>query len=69
VPTLNEENGFYTTRQRSELMAKIKCRKTKPKLKLKKALWALGFKFRKNVNNLPDYLDYLSLNLQPLNLP
>jgi len=53
VPRFNEANGFYTTRQRSELMAKIKDRNTKPELKLKKALWALGFKYRKNVKNLP----------------
>lgn len=53
VPRFNEANGFYTTKQRSELMAKIKSQNTKPELKLKKALWNLGFRYRKNVKKLP----------------
>lgn len=53
VPRFNEANGFYTTRQRSEIMSKIKSRDTKPELKLKKALWNLGYRYRKNVKKLP----------------
>ncbi len=53
VPRFNEANGFYTTNQRSELMAKIKSQNTKPELKLKKALWNLGFRYRKNLKKLP----------------
>jgi DNA mismatch endonuclease, patch repair protein len=53
VPKFNEANGFYTTKKRSELMSKIKSQDTKPELKLKKALWNLGFKYRKNVKKLP----------------
>jgi DNA mismatch endonuclease (patch repair protein) len=53
VPRFNEANGFYTTKQRSELMGKIKSQNTKPELKLKKALWNLGFRYRKNVKKLP----------------
>lgn len=53
VPRFNETNGFYTTKQRSELMAKIKSQNTKPELKLKKALWNLGFRYRKNLKKLP----------------
>lgn len=53
VPRFNEANGFYTTKQRSELMAKIKSQNTKPELKLKKALWNLGFRYRKNLKKLP----------------
>jgi DNA mismatch endonuclease, patch repair protein len=53
VPRFNEANGFYTTKQRSELMGKIKSQNTKPELKLKKALWKLGFRYRKNVKKLP----------------
>ena len=34
-------------------MGKIKSRNTKPELKLKKALWKLGFRYRKNVTKLP----------------
>jgi len=53
VPRFNEENGFYTTRQRSDLMSKIKAQDTKPEVKLRKALWNLGFRYRKNVRKLP----------------
>ncbi len=53
VPRFNEANGFYTTKQRSELMGKIKSQNTKPELKIKKALWNLGFRYRKNVKKLP----------------
>lgn len=53
VPRFNEANGFYTTKQRSELMGKIKSENTKPELKLKKALWKLGYRYRKNLKKLP----------------
>jgi DNA mismatch endonuclease, patch repair protein len=53
VPRFNEENGFYTTKQRSDLMGKIKAKDTKPELKLKKAIWELGYRYRKNLRELP----------------
>lgn len=53
VPRFNEDNGFYTTKERSKLMGKIKGCETKPELKLKKALWKLGYRYRKNVKSLP----------------
>lgn len=53
VPRFNEENGFYTTKQRSRLMSKIRSHDTKSELKLRKALWSLGYRYRKNVNKLP----------------
>jgi DNA mismatch endonuclease (patch repair protein) len=53
VPQFNEANGFYTTRQRSELMSKIRSKNTKPEVKVRKTLWALGFRYRKNVKKLP----------------
>lgn len=53
VPRFNEENGFYTTKQRSDLMSKIKAQNTKSELKLRKALWSFGFRYRKNVKNMP----------------
>ncbi len=34
-------------------MAKIKSQNTKPELNLKKALWNLGFRYRKNLKKLP----------------
>ena len=53
VPRFNEVNGFYTSKQRSDLMSKIKSQNTKPELKLRKALWGLGFRYRKNVKKMP----------------
>ena len=53
VPRFSEANGFYTTRERSELMSRIKAQNTKPEIKLRKILWALGFRYRKNVKSLP----------------
>lgn len=53
VPRFNEANGFYTTKQRSELMGKIKSQNTKPELKLRKALWNIGYRYRKNLKKLP----------------
>ena len=34
-------------------MSKIKSQNTKPELKLQKALWHLGYRYRKNVKTLP----------------
>lgn len=46
VPRFNEENGFYTTKQRSQLMAKIKAKNTSPEILLRKALWNNGVRYR-----------------------
>jgi DNA mismatch endonuclease (patch repair protein) len=67
VPRFNEANGFYTTKLRSELMGKIKSQDTKPELKLKKTLWNLGYRYRKNLKKLPGcpdivYLIYSGIN-------
>jgi DNA mismatch endonuclease, patch repair protein len=53
VPRFREDNGFYTTVERSKLMGKIKDRNTTPEKKLSHALWDLGLRYRKNVKNLP----------------
>jgi DNA mismatch endonuclease, patch repair protein len=53
VPRFSEANGFYTTRERSGLMSRIKAQNTKPEIKLRKVLWALGLRYRKNVKSLP----------------
>lgn len=65
VPRFNEKNGFYTTKQRSNLMSRIKAKNTKPELRLRKALWNLGFRYRKNVKSLPGCPDivYSQYNL------
>jgi len=52
VPKFSEENGFYTTKERSNLMCKIRAKETKPEQILRKTLWALGVRYRKNVNKL-----------------
>nr|NQU90141.1 very short patch repair endonuclease [Bacteroidota bacterium] len=53
VPRFNEENGFYTTKKRAAIMSKIKSQDTKPELKLRKSLWNLGYRYRKNVKKIP----------------
>ena len=53
VPVFCEENGFYTTKQRSYNMAQIKGKNTKPEILLKKALWHTGIRYRSNKRNLP----------------
>ena len=44
---------FDTTPERSKLMKKIKGSETKPEVLLRKALWARGLRYRKNVSKLP----------------
>ncbi|AWW30723.1 very short patch repair endonuclease [Echinicola strongylocentroti] len=53
VPRFNEENGFYTTKQRSFMMSRIKGKNTKPEKLLKKALWHTGLHHRSNTRKLP----------------
>ncbi|MCO6489048.1 MAG: very short patch repair endonuclease [Phaeodactylibacter sp.] len=53
VPAFTEEQRRYTPEQRSRLMSKIRSRDTKPELMLRRALWALGYRYRKNVKSLP----------------
>ena len=53
VPQFKEELGFYTTEQRSKIMSRIRSTNTKPELQLRKALWALGYRYRVNVRKLP----------------
>lgn len=60
VPRFEEANGFYTTKQRSELMSKIKGKNTSPEILLRKALWALGIRFRVDYKLLPGKPDIVS---------
>lgn len=53
VPRFNEESGFYTTKERSKLMSKIKNKETKAEIILRKAIWGKGFRYRKNFKSLP----------------
>jgi DNA mismatch endonuclease (patch repair protein) len=52
VPRFSEEAGFYTTQQRSKQMSKIRGKDTKPELMLRKALWARGYRYRKDFKKL-----------------
>ena len=47
------KHGFITTKKRSNIMKKIKGRDTTPELIFRKALWGKGYRYRKNVSNLP----------------
>lgn len=53
VPSFEEAQSHYTSEQRSRLMQKIRSEGTKPEQKLRKALWHLGYRYRKNVKSLP----------------
>ncbi len=52
VLRFNEESDFYTTKKRSKIMSKIKDKDTKPEVKFRKALWHLGYRYRKNYKKL-----------------
>ena len=52
-----EENGFYTTAQRSYNMSRIRSKGTKPEILLKKALWQAGIRYKtpkKPLHGKPD---------------
>ena len=46
VPQFSEANGFYTTKQRSYNMSRIRSMGTKPEKLLKKALWQAGVRYK-----------------------
>jgi DNA mismatch endonuclease (patch repair protein) len=50
---VKSKHGFETTLERSKLMSRIRGTNTKPEIALRKALWALGFRYRLNVKKLP----------------
>lgn len=53
VPRFEEALGFYTTKARSKQMANIRGKNTKPELRFRHALWAMGIRFRVNSKKLP----------------
>lgn len=53
VPRFAESAGFYTTKERSKMMAKIKSQNTKPELMFRKGLWVSGVRYRINDKSLP----------------
>ena len=53
VPRFEEKAGFYTTKQRSKTMSKIRGKNSVPELLLRRALWAENIRFRIHRNDLP----------------
>ena len=52
VPRFREEDGFYTTPERSKIMGKIRGRNTKPEMAFRRALWASGYRYRVDYKKL-----------------
>ena len=44
---MKSKHGFKTTKERSDLMRKIKAKNTTPEIILRKALWKEGIRYRK----------------------
>jgi len=53
VPRFEASAGFYTTKQRSYNMSRIKSKNTKAEIILRKALWAKNLRFRLHDKTLP----------------
>lgn len=53
VPRFEESAGFYTTKERSKHMSKIKGKNTKPEMIFRKALYCSGVRYRINFKTLP----------------
>ena len=51
--TVRRRTDVFTPEKRSEVMRAVKSKDTKPELALRKALHALGYRYRLNVNDLP----------------
>lgn len=52
IPRFKEEAGFYSTEKSSATMKKIRSNNNKNEVKLRKALWALGYRYRINVKSI-----------------
>ncbi len=52
VPRFREEEGFYTTPERSKIMSKIRGKNTKPELAFRRALWNAGYRYRVDYKKL-----------------
>lgn len=64
VPRFEESAGFYTTKQRSNIMSKIKGKNTKPEKIFRKALWKEGIRYRLNQKSLPGRPDISNKSLK-----
>ncbi|HCW07504.1 MAG TPA: very short patch repair endonuclease [Cytophagales bacterium] len=59
MPRFEEAAGFYTSKQRSKMMSKIKSVNTQPEILLRKALWAKGYRYRVHPKSIPGKPDIL----------
>jgi DNA mismatch endonuclease, patch repair protein len=53
MPQINRKYNFDTTPERSVRMSNIRSKDTGPEIKLRKALWKSGIRYRINVKKLP----------------
>lgn len=53
VPRYGEDLGFKPAPGRSARMKRVKATRSKPELKLRKAIWNVGLRYRKNFKGLP----------------
>lgn len=53
VPAFREAQTHYVTASRSRTMSRVRGKDTAPELMLRRALWELGYRYRKNVKSLP----------------
>jgi len=53
VPRFAEAEGFYTTKQRSKTMGKIRAKNSKPELVFRQALWRENIRYRTHVKGFP----------------
>src|SRR5687767_7673824 len=58
IPRFTEATGFYATPKSSALMKKIRSKNSKAEIKLRKALWGLGLRYRlhKKMVGKPDLI-------------
>jgi DNA mismatch endonuclease (patch repair protein) len=64
VPRFEEAAGFYTTRERSTIMSRIKGKNTKPELLFRKALSKVRLRYRINSPRLPGKPDLSNKSLK-----
>ncbi len=64
VPRFEEEAGFYTSAQRSRMMSKIRSKNTRPEMRLRKALWNAGLRYRIHRKDLPGRPDIVVKKLK-----
>jgi DNA mismatch endonuclease (patch repair protein) len=58
-PRFKSTNGFITTPERGKLMSKIRSKDTSCEILLRKALWRVGIRYRKNYKLLPGRPDII----------